>query len=187
MRAILTTLLLAFVVAAPAAAQITNGSFDSLLSGWTTSVTGNGYAIPNAFGNPANSARLTAVTTIFGGPSGSATIQQTFQCGAGGGSGSCVVSWDYIAFTEEPAVSVMAWIDGTPVYSAMHTSGQRSEWTRITRMAGCGEHTLIITAVVSTVTSDAPWNVYVDNVTAGCESPVPVEGRTWGGIKALYR
>jgi hypothetical protein len=52
----------------------------------------------------------------------------------------------------------------------------------------CGLHTIeFISAWVNPGGVGQSWVLYVDNVAATCEPPIPIDSRTWGQIKALYR
>lgn len=174
---------LALAGAAPATAQIINGTFDAGLTGWTATTTGDGGATVFSNGNPAPGARL----WNWGNASGSATLTQTFECG-GGAEGLCFLSLEYATDVTGGVtnMAVTVKLDNVVMYSAIHNSTVAT-YSPVLFSAPCGQHTLEISAGSTATQPWANWMMIVDNVTASCVPPVSTEGSTWSGVKATYR
>lgn len=186
MRKLITITCLSLLVASGARAQITNGNFDAGLAGWLPVASGMAAIAANAFGNPANSAQVYETASGFQMPIGDGTISQQFSCGSSFEPGPCVVYLEYMAFAQFGAsVQVEVWVDNTLYHVGIHP-GNTNAWLPVTFPVGCGLHRIDLVAY-GTGGPLTEWSVHFDNVTASCNSPVPVEGKTWGGIKALYR
>ena len=186
MRALLAFVLVSALLAAPAAAQITNGDFNAGLTGWLPVTSGVAAIAANPFGNPANSAQIFETASGFTLPNGVGTLSQQFGCGSSFEPGPCVVYLEYMAFANFGAsVQVEVWVDSN-LYYTMNHPGPSNAWIPVTFAVGCGLHRIDLVAN-GTGGPLTEWSVHFDNVTASCVAPVPTEGRTWGGIKALYR
>jgi hypothetical protein len=186
MRNLLLPGLLSLVLVSSASAQVTNGSFNSGLAGWTSAATGFGSVAADPYGNPNNSARITTTNALFSPPAGSGSISQTFGCGSSFETGLCMISLEYQANTFNGAVARFAIeIDGNEVYSFDH-SISTSGFIPVTVSAPCGLHTIKLTGSNVSGGTFSGWAFWIDNVSAQCETPIPSRGSTWGGVKALY-
>ncbi|MBK6897784.1 MAG: hypothetical protein IPH09_00435 [bacterium] len=187
MRHLLLTILALALLAGTAAAQVTNGTFDSGLTGWATAATLNGSVAWDTFGFPANAARLGATNPPLGLPTGSASIAQSFGCGGSFDEGSCVVSLDYaVASSFGAVIRVEVKLDNNVVWSSDHSSN----WSGVIPVsftAPCGLHNLEVSATYQSGGFHDGWRCWVDNVTAECVPTVAAETEAWGAVKAGYR
>lgn len=187
MRHLFLTILALGLLAGAASAQVTNGTFDSGLTGWAASATVNGSVAWDTFGLPANSARLGASNPPLGLPVGSATITQSFGCGGSFDDGSCVVSLDYVVASSFGAViRIEVKLDGNQVWSSDHSSN----WSGVIPVsftAPCGLHNLEVSATYQSGGFHDGWRSWVDNVTAECVPTVATDAAAWGTLKTMYR
>jgi hypothetical protein len=188
MRYVIVALVFTCLFAGAAAAQVTNGSFTSGLAGWGTAVTGFGTVGPDAYGAPANSARLTTNGSLLAFPVGTASLTQSFGCGSSFENGACAMSLDYF-FSNMASASarITVSVDGNPVYTADH-GANLSAFIPVTFTAGCGLHNLAVDVTYLSGGAVSGWAFWIDNVTAECvQDVVPVDASSWGTIKAWYR
>ena len=179
--------LLTALLATNAAAQVTNGDFAAGPTGWTPGASGSAAVQFTAFGLPDFSANLRRVVTITGGPLGTASISQDFECTGEGEHGTCDIRLDRLINTNGPVVTFRVWVDGIIMHEFAHGPLNRNDWVPVTVQVGCGMHTLVIAASATVASDSDDWNVNVDNVSGVCEGSVATQGATFGALKATYR
>ncbi len=184
MRALLTAALLTLALTTSVSAQIVNGDFPVDMSGWTTAQSPGVsiYQYPPV-GNPApcvlyNAPPFNAV--------GFASMTQTFNCGGSGETGGCVIGFDYMLNVSSATVKIEAIVDAVVQYTLTRTTSTVG-WVHVSFSVACGQHTLTIKTSCASAAAFGHWDLYADNVTGNCESPVPTAPSTWGMIKSMYR
>lgn len=187
MARLATLALLGLLLAATASAQIVNGDFSAGVTGWTPATSGTAGIQFTAFGLPDFSVNLRRVLTITGGPTGTASISQTFECTAEGEGGTCEIQLDRLINTNGPPVTFIVNVDGDLAHSFTHGPLNRNDWAHVSVQVGCGVHTLVIAATATVAEDQDDWNVNVDNVVAACVGSVANEARAFGALKATYR
>ena len=185
MRTALAFALLSLVCLSTASAQITNGSFDFGLTGWSSSVSGTCQISAVTYGNPFNSAWISAQNTPPDPPEGAGTMTQQFECGTSSDPGVCVISVDYILFSNEnPTIAIEVVIDAT--VHLFEYSAPTNGWVTFTTQVPCGSHGIAIAASFQNGSASSHWSMHFDNVTASCQGVIKTSPSTWGRIKALY-
>ena len=171
-------------VSGPAIAQITNGTFDDSLEGWTLTfpegdVTNIAEAIQVAGACPGYAGTL--FTFVSAAP-GLGCFSQEFECQSL--NGQCAIMFSYeFENSYDPNVRAVVRLDGTEVFSQ---TTRTPECTSVGPLEiGCGTHTIELCLDVLAVGVVAAHVTY-DNVVAICGA-LPVEQSSWGAIKALFR
>jgi hypothetical protein len=188
-RIALATLLLLFFATA-AHAQISNGDFSAGLGGWiptqTDEVTTSG-AGADATGSPGGVALIFGNGGFLTEPEGSGSISQTFDCGEAGTQANCVISFQYQrVLSGGVTVRLDAIVDGGVEFTTV-LSGTSAVWTDVSFAVPCGTHNLRLQATYLDGGFSDEWRVFLDNVTAECESPVANDEMEWGTFKATYQ
>lgn len=178
----LFVIVLVWIAAVSASAQITNGDFATSIAGWSTASTGPSISHHPTVGNPGGSAYFYGT-----GGGGNASMQQSFVCGSTHGDGTCAVALEYRYYLSSGAgVQVVVEIDNVVVQTANHTT-ESPLWNAVSLSVPCGPHDIRISVNTLTMGTFGQWSVFLDNVAAECTLPVPNQMQEWGTLKAIYR
>lgn len=181
----LTALCLA-TLAAPSLglAQIENGDFSSGGASWYVGVP-DGWEVgfSESGGNPDGRAWISNSGVL----EHRGCVNQNFKCGEQGGRTTCQLHIQYrldlVDGQNRSSGRVVIRLGGQDYYTSPPVAP--TGWQDVTLNVPCGYHGLGLCLEVDA--GNNYWTASFDNVSAECESPLPVEQGSWGKLKALYR